>query len=269
MTQSQSNKDVTVNDHLKALEKQAGYLSLSIAGAAGTQNLSADDARYGVIEFTGVLTGNRVANLPSGFDSAAVYINSTTGAFTLSVQYNGGTSILIPRGCAVPVRKFAAVAAYDYRAGMLKLPEVIATRITSTQAMTNNAETVIQWNSETRDTADSFDSTTNWRFTAPVAGLYRIDATVEIDISGAVAGNYNGHIAIRNNATVVRRGEQSNTGTQAAGTTCRHSVSALLQLAANDLIDVVFSNTHSAGTLVADFGAEKTYFQLDCIRLGT
>jgi hypothetical protein len=71
------------------------------------------------------------------------------------------------------------------------------------------------------------------------------------------------------NGTVVRRGEQSNTGTQAASTTTRHSVEGLLQLAASDTVDIVFSNGHSAGTLVADFGIEKTRFELFALRLGT
>ena len=265
---SQANKDVTLNAAIDALARSRGYLSLSVAGT-GNLNLTADQSRYGVIEATGILTGNRTITVPANFDHSIVILNNTTGAFTLSILWSGGTSTLIPRGCAVPVRKNAGASTFDYRHGMLKLPEVIVNRATSTQTMTNNAETVIQWNAENRDTAEAFDSTTNWRFTAPVAGLYQVNATVEIDISGAVAGNYNGHAAIRVNSTVVRRGEQSNTGTQAASTTCRHNVQGLLQLAANDTVDIVFSNTHSAGTLVADFGIEKTHLEIICLRLGT
>lgn len=269
MTQSQNNKDVTVNDHLKAVEKIAAYLAKSVAGGAGTTTLTADEARNGVLELTGVLTGNRTIRVPSGFTHAFVVINNTTGAFTVDLDYAGGAAVRIPRGCAVPVRYNAGAAAYDYRAGMLKLPEAIAYRNTSTQTLTNNAETVIQFNAEDRDTSESFDSTTNWRFTAPAAGLYSTNATVEVDVTGSPAGNYNGHVAIRRNGTVVRRGEQSTTGTQAASTTVRHNVQALLQLAEGDTVDVVFSNTHSAGTLTADFGIEKTYIEIICLRLGT
>lgn len=269
ITQSQSNKDVTINDHLKAVEKSAAYLSKSIAGGAGATNLTPDEARYGVIELTGVITGNRTVNVPTGFDNALVFINSTTGAFTVDATFSGGTGIRLPRGAATPVRKNAGVAAYDYRAGMLKLPEVIAFRNSSGQVLTNNAETVVQFNSETRDTSESFDPTTNFRFTAPAAGLYSVNAMVEVDVTGAVAGNYNGHAGVRVNGTVARRGEQSNTGTQAASTTVRHGVQGLLQLAQGDTVDVIFSNGHSGGTLTADFGTEKTYFELFCLRLGT
>lgn len=269
MTASQSGKDVTVNDHLKAVEKGRGYLSLSVAGGAGATTLTADQARYGILELTGALTGNRTIRIPVGFDHALVVINNTTGAYTVDVDYNAGTAVRIPRGCAVPVRKNGSAAAYDYRAGMLKLPEAIAYRNSSGQTLTNNAETVVQFNAEDRDTSESFDSTTNWRFTAPAAGLYSVNATVEVDVSGSPAGNYNGHVAIRKNGTVQRRGEQSNTGTQAASTTVRHNVQALLQLAQGDTVDVVFSNTHSAGTLTADFGIEKTYVEIYALRLGT
>jgi len=268
MTQSQSGKDVTVNDHLTAVEKGRGYLSKSIAGGAGTTTLTPDESRYGVIELTGVLTGNRTVRVPNGLDHATVFINSTTGAFTVDVDYNGGTAVRLPRGCAVPVRKAGSTAAYDYRAGMVRLPEVVAHRSSSTQALTNNAETVVQFNTEARDTSESFDSTTNWRFTAPAPGLYQVNAMVEVDISGVIAGTYNGHIAIRQNGTVARRGEQSSAaGT--TGTTARHGCQALLQLAQGDTVDVVFSNGHTGGTLVADHGAEKTYVEILCLRLGS
>lgn len=268
MTQSQNNKDVTVNDHLKAVEKGRGYLAKSVAGGAGTTTLTPDEARYGVLELTGALTGNRTIRVPTGFDHSLVVINNTTGAFTVDLDWNGGTAVRIPRGCAVPVRKNGGAAAYDYRAGMLKLPEAIAYRNTSGQVVTNNAETVIQFNGEDRDTSESFDSTTNWRFTAPAAGLYQVNTMVEVDASGVITGTYNGHVAIRKNGTVQRRGEQA-TSTAKAGATHRHGCQALLQLAQGDTVDVVFGNAHSGGTLTVDFGLEKTYIEIVCLRLGT
>jgi len=267
MTQSQANKDVTVNDLLKALELSRGYLAFSVAGGAGTQQATAAQARYGVLELTGVLTGNRTLNIPTGFDHSLVLLNNTTGAFTLSVTWNAGTAQGLPRGCAVPIRKNAGATAFDLR-GMVKLPEVVAYRNTSTQALTLNAETPIQFNAEERDTAEAFDSTTNWRFTAPVACLVHVNSAVEFDITGTLAGQNNSHIAIRKNGTVLRRGSQTFPG--AFGTaTFRGTVSGLLQLAASDTVDVVFANALTAGTIVANFGIEKTYFELFTIRLGT
>lgn len=268
MTQSQASKDVTVNDLLKALELSRGYLAFSVAGGAGTQSATAAQARYGVLELTGVLTGNRTINFPTGFDHSVVLINNTTGAFTLSASWAGGTAQVLPRGCAVPLRKDSTATAFDYRAGMLKLPEVVAYRNTSTQAMTLNAETVVQFNAEDRDTAEAFDSTTNWRFTAPTDCLVHVNACVEVDISGILNGSNNTHASIRKNGTVVRRGNQQFPSTLSSQS-YRGVVSGLLQLAATDTVDIVFSNSHTGGTIVADFGIEKTYFELFTIRLGT
>ena len=265
---AQSNKDVTVNDAIRALERSRAFISKSVAGT-GTIVLTPDEARHGVIEATGALTGNRTIEVPTGMTNSVVILNNTTGAFTLDAKYTTTTAIRVPRGCAVPIRPNGAAAAYDFRAGAVKLPEVIAFRNSTGQTATNNAETVVQFNGESRDTSEAWDSTTNWRFTVPATGLYNVKATVEVDVTGSPAGNYNGHAAIRVAGSVVRRGDQTITGTQGAGTTTRHTVSGIMQLTQGDLLDIVFSNGHSAGTLTIDAGIEKTNVEIFCLRLGT
>lgn len=49
---------------------------------------------------------------------------------------------------------------------------------TGNQTTTQNAFTKIQFNTETYDTANNFDSTTNYRFTPDIAGYYQLNATV-------------------------------------------------------------------------------------------
>ena len=52
-----------------------GYLSLSIAGGAGTQALDIDDgaltgtAQQRIIEFTGTISGNRIITIPDSIDN--------------------------------------------------------------------------------------------------------------------------------------------------------------------------------------------------------
>ena len=46
------------------------------------------------------------------------------------------------------------------------------------QTTTQNTYTKIQWNAEKYDTANCFDTTTNYRFTPNLAGYYQINATV-------------------------------------------------------------------------------------------
>lgn len=263
LAMSQSNKDVTINGQRDGLEQGRGKAAVSIAGT-GTFTLTAAQSRWGVLELTGVLTGNRTVEVPTGFDHSLVVVNNTTGAFTVDFKWNGGTALRIPRGCAVPIRKNGGAAAYDHR-DMVRLPEVIAYRDTSTQSVTNATDTVVVFNAEALDNSESFNTSTGV-FTAPAAGLYKVDAAVEIDVSGILAGSLDFHCAIRVNSTVVRRGNQAG-GSTASGNTRRGVVSGLLVLAQGDTVDIIAREELTGGTVVVDFGIEKTYFQLHTIRL--
>lgn len=60
--------------------------SLSVAGS-GTATLSQADTQYGVVEFTGALTGDKTISLPSE-TRTNLFVNSTTGDYTLKVGSN-------------------------------------------------------------------------------------------------------------------------------------------------------------------------------------
>ena len=62
-------------------------------------------------------------------------------------------------------------------------PAFTATRGTS-QTITAATWTKVQFNSETFDTNNCFDSTTNYRFTPTTAGIYSISMTIEMASSG-------------------------------------------------------------------------------------
>lgn len=64
-------------------------------------------------------------------------------------------------------------------------PAFSVTRITSNQSLTQNTYTKLQWNSEDFDTANAFDSTTNYRFTPLTAGYYQINVIAWIDQNNA------------------------------------------------------------------------------------
>ena len=55
---------------------------------------------------------------------------------------------------------------------MLNGPTFSVYRNTTEQSVTSNVATKIQFNAEEFDTANCFDSTTNYRFTPNVAGYY-------------------------------------------------------------------------------------------------
>jgi hypothetical protein len=56
---------------------------------------------------------------------------------------------------------------------------------TANQSIANNTATKIQLNTETFDTANCFDSSTNYRFTPNVAGYYQINATLVYGSAGS------------------------------------------------------------------------------------
>lgn len=264
LAMSQSNKDVTINGQRDGLEQGRGKAAVSIAGT-GTFTLTAAQSRWGVLELTGVLTGNRTVEVPTGFDHSLVVVNNTTGAFTVDFKWNGGTALRIPRGCAVPIRKNGGAAAYDER-NMARLPEFIVERITSTQSVTIATDTVVQWNSEVSDPSESFNSSSTWDFTAPAPGLYEFHAQVEIEITATGAGDPTCSIALRKNGTVVRRGDR-----QAMRVTTAPirsvGVSAMLVLAQGDTVDVMVREESSGATVRINHGSDKTYFQGRAIRL--
>lgn len=73
-----------------------GVLSKSVAGGAGTTVLTQAEAAVEAIEFTGVLTGNRVIEMPNVKRRWHIS-NKTTGSFTLQVKTNAGTGPFIPQ----------------------------------------------------------------------------------------------------------------------------------------------------------------------------
>jgi len=58
------------------------------------------------------------------------------------------------------------------------MPAFSAYRATSDQSVTSGVQTKVQFNAELFDTANCFDSTTNYRFTPNVAGYYQISCSL-------------------------------------------------------------------------------------------
>lgn len=75
-----------------------GRLSKSVAGGA-TVTLTAAEAGYGIIEFTGALTANIAVVVPS-VSGQWIIKNATTGAYTLTVKTAAGTGVAITQGTA-------------------------------------------------------------------------------------------------------------------------------------------------------------------------
>jgi hypothetical protein len=73
----------------------------------------------------------------------------------------------------------------------------------TTQSLTNNSLTKLVLGAEEFDTANAFDSTTNYRFTPQVAGYYQINATATLQ-GGAGTGAYQ-VVLVKNGSSVYKR----------------------------------------------------------------
>lgn len=71
----------------------AGRLSKSVAGSSDV-TLTTTEARNGILEFTGTLTGNINVIVPTKTRRYIVY-NATSGSFSLTVKTSGGTGVAV------------------------------------------------------------------------------------------------------------------------------------------------------------------------------
>jgi len=90
------------NANLNLIEQlTGGYLSLSIAGGAGTQNLTIEDgaltgtAQQRVIEFTGSITGNRIITVPLLTENFYFIKNTTSGSYTVQLKAASGSGATV------------------------------------------------------------------------------------------------------------------------------------------------------------------------------
>ena len=90
------------NTNLTLIEQIAGgYVSVSIAGGAGTQALDIDngaltgEAQNRVIEFTGTISGNRVITVPVNTENFYFIKNNTSGSHTVQLKAASGSGATV------------------------------------------------------------------------------------------------------------------------------------------------------------------------------
>ena len=90
------------NANLNLVEQlTGGYVSVSIAGGAGTQGLDIDDgaltgeAQNRVIEFTGTISGNRIITVPVNTENFYFIKNNTSGSYTVQLKAASGSGATI------------------------------------------------------------------------------------------------------------------------------------------------------------------------------
>lgn len=92
----------TITDKRAANQRTQGLVSVSIAGGAGTQVLTADQVRAPIIVLTGAVSGDRAIEFPN-IKRDWVVVNSTTGSGAVTPKVTGQTGVAITRGRSMVV----------------------------------------------------------------------------------------------------------------------------------------------------------------------
>ena len=124
-------------------------------------------------------------------------------------------------------------------------------RATTSQSFTTGVNTKVQWNGETFDTDNCFDSTTNYRFTPTTAGYYQINCSIYFDNATA---NYT-LVSLDRNGVQYRRFFSDSVG--ASGASAGGSAIVYLNGSSDYLEIYVESNATSPKVY---FNAYNSYF---------
>lgn len=104
---------------------------------------------------------------------ASIITATTTSGLTQSADNSGVLQLASGTGNLVTIPSVTGTAMVSGN-----MPAFSVYRTTSDQSVTSGVATKIQFNAERFDTANCFDSTTNYRFTPNVAGYYQISCSL-------------------------------------------------------------------------------------------
>ncbi|MDR6794745.1 hypothetical protein J2X12_004323 [Pseudarthrobacter oxydans] len=187
---------------------------------------------------TDVSNGAASPALPANSVWLAKYVS---GASAITSVLKDGLSSL---GAPIYPRQFSTHALYNpskfrvYRNAALSLP-----------GGAPPVNTKITFDTKSFDTGSNFDASTNFRFTAPVAGFYSFDARLLI-----LGSAENGKLILYKNGTAHSVGNNN-----AASNFFGLAVSDTLQLAAGDYVEVFYSNGINSTTAI-EVGSSNCYF---------
>ena len=135
-------------------------------------------------------------------------------------------------------------------------PAFSAYRATSNQTFSASTFTKVQFNGETFDTANNFDSTTNYRFTPTTAGYYQMSSNLTFD--GTNSGSLKEIILYKNGSAYATFFSSAGSGTPGA-TACQGSSTLVYFNGSSDYAEVYIYDT-DAVVCAVKFGSTKSYF---------
>jgi len=142
-----------------------------------------------VINGSGTITGISVGGLPDSIvDAGTLATNSVDSAELIDGAVDNSHM------AAMAASKLTGALPAISGASLTNLPAAAATvacyAYTNSQSLANTTSTKIQFSSEHFDVGNDFDSSTNYRFTAPSAGKYLVITSMSCADSQMTAGNH-------------------------------------------------------------------------------
>lgn len=181
--------------------------------------------------------------------------NSTTG---LTVAANG--NVVASTGNTVNINFRVPIVGWSSNVVVSSDTDtrVLAAVYTQTagQTITNGGSQIVNYANSSTDTHGAVTTGASWKFTAPMAGLYNVEAAVAYQSAANVAGDSVQLILFKNGVSYATIWDEVFTTT----TTCRRSArgSQLISLVAGDFIDIRTINTRAGGsTLLSTSAADN------------
>jgi len=195
-------------------------------GSSGAVTIAIQDATTAVkgatqltdsISSTSITTAATPNSVKTSYDLANGAIAKTTVTTAGDIIYRNATVptrlgigtagqvLTVNSGATAP--EWAALPTTSF-------PTFSAFRQTSSQSLTAGVWTKVQFNGESWDTANAFDSTTNYRFTPLTSGYYQVSASVKIS---GTSGQYG---AFYKNGTEYKRFCDGTTNNAGSGGSC-------------------------------------------------
>ena len=202
----------------------------------------------------------------SGFEKSGV-ANDSGNAYPVKVLYNTATVVSVTTG-ASPAALVSNTAPFTFAAGdeinvRFTLPilgksasvqmsdetdtrvvAATARRITSSFSV-GTAATKVQWNSNASDTHGALDTTTNYRYTVPVAGRYQFSGALSFSAAGSFTQFY---ILLYKNGAAIK----TQTGIGSATLTSGSPFSFDENAVAGDYFEIYVQTSGAATTVLSD-----------------
>jgi len=183
-------------------------------------------------------------------------ITQMTGSIVMSGSTSGTTTIIPSAVAGSNTATLPAATGTMMVSG--NMPTFAAYQGSSSQTISSASMTKVIFNSEEWDTANCFDSTTNYRFTPNVAGYYQINSSVSF--TPAITPTGECQINIYKNGSFYRSGADISTG--ASSSIYALTISALVYAnGTTDYFEIYVYQTSVGTKTVYGASSIQTYFQ--------